>query len=188
MPDVLDAGVGHPSKRQASILDAAHKVLAEEGAAALTMGRLARELGIKAPSLYKHYASKEGLLGRLVADGFVAQIEALESAEPTLLGYARAYRRFALENPELYRLMTERPLPRERLPTGLELRAAAPLIETLGQDLARAAWAFAHGMVELELDQRFPPGADLDSAWGAGVRAFEQARARPRTKENHEPR
>jgi AcrR family transcriptional regulator len=57
-------------------------VLAEEGAAAFTIARLARELGIKAPSLYKHFASKDELLGRLVADGFVAQIEALESVAP----------------------------------------------------------------------------------------------------------
>jgi hypothetical protein len=27
-------------------------------------------------------------------------------------------------------------------------------------------------MVMLELDQRFPPGADLDAAWRAGVAAF----------------
>jgi hypothetical protein len=39
-------------------------------------------------------------------------------------------------------------------------------------DRARAAWAFAHGMTILELDGRFPPGADLDAAWAAGIRGF----------------
>ena len=38
-------------------------------------------------------------------------------------------------------------------------------------DLARAAWAFAHGMTILELDHRFPPGADLDAAWARGLDA-----------------
>jgi hypothetical protein len=38
---------------------------------------------------------------------------------------------------------------------------------------ARALWAFAHGTVMLELDQRFPPGADLDAAWEAGIAAFQ---------------
>lgn len=33
-------------------------------------------------------------------------------------------------------------------------------------------WAFAHGMVSLEIDSRFPPGADLDSAWRAGIRVL----------------
>ena len=33
-------------------------------------------------------------------------------------------------------------------------------------------WAFAHGMVSLEIDSRFPPQADLDEAWRAGLAAF----------------
>jgi hypothetical protein len=30
-------------------------------------------------------------------------------------------------------------------------------------------------MVMLELDQRFPPDADLDAAWRAGIAAFQPA-------------
>jgi hypothetical protein len=36
-------------------------------------------------------------------------------------------------------------------------------------DRARAVWVFAHGMVVLELAERFPPDADLDAAWRAGI-------------------
>jgi AcrR family transcriptional regulator len=162
--------------RQAQIVDCARRLLEAEGATALTMGRLAAELGIKAPSLYKHFPGKEELLAELVADGLREQADALELAGPRLLDHARAYRSFALRHPELYRLMTERPLRRDRLPPGLEARAAAPLIRATGsQDLARAAWAFAHGMVELELAGRFPPDADLDAAWEAAIVAFERA-------------
>jgi Tetracyclin repressor-like, C-terminal domain len=39
-------------------------------------------------------------------------------------------------------------------------------------DRARALYAFAHGMVILELGGRFPDGADLDAAWARGLRAF----------------
>ena len=39
-------------------------------------------------------------------------------------------------------------------------------------DRARAAWAFAHGMVTLELADRFPPDADLDAAWATGISAL----------------
>lgn len=39
-------------------------------------------------------------------------------------------------------------------------------------DLARAVWAFAHGMTILELDGRFPPNADLDAAWASGIAAL----------------
>jgi len=60
------------------------------------------------------------------------------------------------------------------LPPGLENRTAAPLLRAAGsQARARAVWAFAHGMVLLELDQRFPPDADLDAAWHAGIAAFQ---------------
>ena len=47
-------------------------------------------------------------------------------------------------------------------------------MEAAGGDeaLARAAWAFAHGMTVLELNGRFPPGADLDAAWREGLPGF----------------
>lgn len=32
-------------------------------------------------------------------------------------------------------------------------------------DTARAAWAWAHGLVSLEIAGRFPDGADVDAAW-----------------------
>jgi Tetracyclin repressor-like, C-terminal domain len=102
------------------------------------------------------------------------QLEAaIHGAAQPLMALAGAYRRFALDHPHLYRLMTDRPLPRERLPAGLEERAAAPVLRAVGDpDRARAVWAFAHGMVALELAQRFPPGTDLEPAWRAGITAL----------------
>lgn len=85
-----------------------------------------------------------------------------------------AYRAFALAHPQLYRLMTDRPLPRDELAEGVEDRAAAPLLQALGdRDLARATWAFAHGMVRLELAGRFPADANLGQAWRRAIAAFE---------------
>ena len=69
--------------------------------------------------------------------------------------------------------MTERPLPRHLLPPGVEARAASPLLGAAGSiDRARAIWAFAHGMCQLELVGRFPADADLDTAWREGIAAF----------------
>jgi AcrR family transcriptional regulator len=142
------------------------------------MRRLAERLGIKAPSLYKHFADKQALESALISDAFEEQAERFEravagSADP-LGAIALAYREFARLHPHLYRLMTERPLAREQLAPGVEARAAAPLFEAVGQDIgrARAAWAFAHGMTNLELNGRFPPDADLDAAWSRGIDAF----------------
>ena len=74
--------------------------------------------------------------------------------------------------------MTERPLQRERLAPGVEERAARAVIDAVGgdPDLARAAFGLAHGMANLELNERFPPGADIDAAWDRGLEAIRKAR------------
>jgi AcrR family transcriptional regulator len=167
--------------RGREIVAAARELLEKEGAGALTMRRLAERLGIRAPSLYKHLPGKAALEAAIIATGFedtAAALEAaldaaLEAGEEPLAALAAAYRAFALDHPHLYRLMTDQPLPRDRLPAGVEDRAAAPLLRAAGDpDRARAVWAFAHGMIMLELAQRFPPGADLRAAWREGVAAF----------------
>jgi AcrR family transcriptional regulator len=167
--------------RQEEILGAARDLLARDGVEALTVARLAGALNIKAPSLYKHFAGKRDIEVLLIAEGFEHHAAAMEAAGPRLADIAAAYRAFALENPARYRLMTARPLPREDLPEGLEARAAAPLVQSVGGDgdLARAAWAYAHGMVDLELAGRFPADADLDAAWASAIAAFEAAAPAP---------
>jgi AcrR family transcriptional regulator len=167
------------------VVAAGRQLLEEEGLEALTMRRLAERVGIRAPSLYKHLPDKAALEAAIIATGFEEAAAAFEQAVDSagegsgegagdaLVVLAAAYRRFALEHPHLYRLMTNGPLPRAHLPPGLEGRTAAPLLRVAGSEArARAVWAFAHGMVMLELDQRFPPDADLDAAWRAGIAAF----------------
>jgi AcrR family transcriptional regulator len=168
------------SPRAREIVAKARELLETEGPDALTMRRLAERLGIRAPSLYKHLAGKEELETAVIATGFEESAERFEDAvagrpRRPLAALAAAYRAFAQEHPHLYRLMTDRPLRRDLLPPGLEARAAAPLVAAAGSgDRARAVWAFAHGMTILELNGRFPPDADLDAAWRAGIRALER--------------
>jgi len=165
------------SARAEEVVAAARRLLEEEGAATLTMRRLADRVGIRAPSLYKHSPGNPPLGAAVIATGLEDAAAAFEAAVQTttdpLPALAAAYRRFALDHPHLYRLMNAGPLPRHHLPPGLEDRTAAPLLRVAGtQARARAIWAFAHGMVMLELDHRFPPDADLDAAWHAGLTAF----------------
>ena len=184
MPDALQAAAGAPKDRRAQIADTARALLDAEGPQALTMRRIAGALGIKAPSLYKHVPDKAALEALVVATGFAevagtlaaAAADGTGSADGTgkLAAIAGAYRAYAVAHPHLYRLMNQQPLRRDLLPAGLEARAAQPLAEAAGYDeaRARAMWAFAHGMVSLEIDGRFPPQADLDEAWRAGLAAF----------------
>src|SRR3954468_3734677 len=173
------------SPRAREIVAAARELLEEDGVDGLSMRRLADRLGIRAPSIYKHLPDKQALENALVSDGFEEQAGLFEAAvagtDDPVAAIARAYRDYAHRHPHLYRLMTERALDRERLTPGAEARAAAPVVEAFGGDAdrARAAWAFAHGMTILELNDRFPPHADLDAAWARGAEAF---RPRPGSK------
>lgn len=164
--------------RATEIVAAARELLEEEGAGALSMRRLGQRLGIRAPSIYKHLPDKQALENALISAGFEEQAALFEAAvaeaDDPVAAIARAYRDFAHRHPHLYRLMTERPLDRANLAPGVEERAGFPLYQAFGRnrDLARAAWAFAHGMTILELNDRFPPGADLDAAWEQGIEAL----------------
>lgn len=178
------------SPRARAIVSAARQILEREGPEGLTMRRLGDAVGIRAPSLYKHFPDKAAVEIALINDGFeeiaVRFEAALASGEDSLLQLATAYRRFARSHPHLYRLMTAGPLPRERLRPGVEARAAAPVVQAVGDaDLARAVWAFAHGMVILELDGRFPADANLEAAWAAGLAAFGAARQRDTELQHH---
>ena len=178
--------------RGREIVAAARAVLEEGGPDALSMRAIAERLGIRAPSLYKHVPDKEALEVALVADALAEVAVAFETAATAadpLTAVAAAYRAWALAHPHRYRLMMDRPLPRDRLPVGLEDRAGAVIVAATGGDVdaARAAFAFAHGMVTLELNDRFPPEADLDTAWSRGIDAFRplpatRAAARPRQR------
>ena len=160
--------------RRDTVLAAARELLEREGRASLTLRRLADALEIRAPSLYKHYRSKEELEAALAAAGFEELGAALAGARD-LAELARAYRAYALAHPHLYRLMTE-----VRAAEGSEQGAGASVVAAVGDPaLARAAWAFAHGMVDLELSGRLPAGDDLEAAWAAGIAAFAGTPAPP---------
>ncbi len=175
---MASSGSRKTGARARELVVVALELLEEEGIDGLSMRRLAERVGIRAPSIYKHFPDKQALEAAIISLGFELQADTFErsmrrAADP-LATLARSYRRFANAHPHLYRLMTERELNRELLTPGVEARAGRSIYDAVGGDvdLARAAWAFAHGMTILELDRRFPPGADLDEAWRRGIDAF----------------
>ena len=116
-----------PRARQ--IVAAAREILEDEGLEELTMRRIAERLGIRAPSLYKHFPDKASLEAAVISDGFEEQAAVFEravegSAEP-LADIAAAYRLFARAHPHLYRLMTDQELRRDLLAPGSRSAPAA---------------------------------------------------------------
>lgn len=168
------------SDRRAQLIAAARELLETEGVEAITMRRLGAQLGIRGPSLYKHVASKEEIEIALSAQALVELADLLQDLPRTFVDLAGAYRGWALKHPHLYWLLNHRPLPRANLPAGLEERAGAPLIDACGGDLdlARAAWATINGLIDLEVADRLPPGADVTAAYAAAARAYAGVHAR----------
>jgi len=160
--------VSELSPRARQIVDAARDLVERDGPDALTMRALAARVGVRAPSLYKHLPGKEELASQVV-DVALGELGRTLDAADGIDAIAHAYRRFALARPHLYRLASTSPSARDRF----ELAAAPPLLRVLGSARrARAAWAFLHGMAELELGGFFAADADVAAAWEVGIDAF----------------
>ena len=102
----------------ASILDAARAIMREEGVAALSMQELARRMDMRAPSLYNYFSGKMEIYDTLFRLGFKLWGEIVEKAAQESTGFRdemnriiEGYMTFALDNPELYQLCFERPVP-----------------------------------------------------------------------------
>lgn len=100
------------------ILDIARDEMREHGVAALTMSAIATRMGIQPPSLYNYFDGKEAIYDELFRRGFLAFKAWLDehtvsggSLRDQLRSHLIAYQRFALQNPELYQLMFQRPVP-----------------------------------------------------------------------------
>ena len=97
------------------VLSAAAELADTEGLPAVTMRRLASDLGVEAMSLYHHLPGKEGLLDGLVeavVSEIQAEVDALEPAEDwrsELRGRCLAARRVMLRHPWAPGLITSRP-------------------------------------------------------------------------------
>jgi AcrR family transcriptional regulator len=175
--------------RAEEVLHAARELLEECGHDGLRMRLLADRLGIKAPSIYAHFASKRDLENALIAVGLLEQARAAADAlgdtppEEGMELLWGAYRAWALRNPALHQLIGARALDRDDPAVVAAERPGAELVlRAAGGDrpTAMAFWAFAYGMVALELNDRVPPGQDLDAIWRAGMARLTATPGRPR--------
>jgi AcrR family transcriptional regulator len=164
--------------RAEEVLRAARELLEEHGHDGLRMRLLADRLGIKAPTLYGHFASKRDLENALIAIGLQEQAQAAADAlgdTPPEEAPGRmwsGYRAWALRNPALHQLIGARALDRDDPAVAAAERPGAEMVLRSARGdrpTALASWAFAYGMVALELNGRVPPGQDLDAVWRAGL-------------------
>ncbi len=188
-----------------SLIEAAAELLAREGIDALSIRRVATTVGTSTMAVYTHFGSKDVLVQEVVQEGF-GRLHAELTTVPTstdpaadLVGIAQAYRRNALANPHLYRVMFGlNPLA---LTDPAEARATEEAGSAVGLDafgtlvaavarcvdhgvlagepghLALQVWATAHGAVALELAGFL--GDDAEAVFAAATAATFAGLPRP---------
>ena len=158
----------HGSLRDALI---AAGMTALEGSSGLDLSlrELARTVGVSPTAVYRHFPNKDALLAALAREGLemlgAAQRKGYDAAGGGTAGFVetgRAYVRFALAHPALFRLVFAHgePVPDKSDPASELLHDAT--VELTGSDgpeaqrLALQAWSLGHGIAMLMLDKRIP--------------------------------
>jgi AcrR family transcriptional regulator len=161
---------------------AAEHLFAEHGPEAVTMRQLAAELGVSPMTPYRYFKDKDDILAAVRASGFDRFAKALEAGfhaetDPVARSEAvgRAYTRFALENPDAYRLMFDLSQPNEadypdlvaasRRARDMMVGQAAGLmqgglVEGDPELVAHMLWAALHGGLVLQLAGKLSPSVD----------------------------
>jgi AcrR family transcriptional regulator len=102
----------HHGDLRRALIDAALALVSEEQDWAFSLREVARRAGVSHAAPHNHFPGKQDLLDAVAAvgfgrlrDGMLEAIARLKRADIALNAAARAYVRFARENPALYRLM-----------------------------------------------------------------------------------
>ena len=107
------------------ITDIARARLAAEGAAALSLRAVARDMGMVSSAVYRYFGSRDELLTALIIDGYNAIGEAVENADAACrrgdysgrwLAACRAARGWAIAHPHEYALIYGSPVPGYQAP------------------------------------------------------------------------
>ncbi|WP_280235843.1 TetR/AcrR family transcriptional regulator [Nocardia cyriacigeorgica] len=120
--------------------------LATEGAAALSLRAVARELGVVSSAVYRYVRSRDELLTLLVVDGYDAlgdAVDAAVAAAPAdsaarLRAAAHAVRDWALAEPAWYGLLFGTPVPGYAAPADQTVTPGTRVIATLLRLIASA--------------------------------------------------
>jgi AcrR family transcriptional regulator len=166
-----------------ALLEAAETVLRRDGIGSLTLRAIAREAGVSHTAPQHHFGDTAGVLSELAASGhrrlaasMAAKAEGIPSGPANRKAIARGYVSFAVDNPDLLRLMFRSEMldnTRVSLVDARQLSARA-LMGAFDEDLKptpgksatfgrldaaqaiamTAAWAYVHGLASLLIDGR----------------------------------
>jgi AcrR family transcriptional regulator len=168
----------HHGNLKEALIETALQTIDEEGLDAITLRDITQKLGTSRSAVYRHFASKEALIIGVIQRGY-AQLDELftpifqdrtQSVEERFEKMGRAYLDFAIEHPNLYRLLFGENYRQEREEVcdykdesqatglyaliGLLLEAQEEGIIARADPMVQAAtvWASIHGLASLLID------------------------------------
>ena len=146
--------------RRDQVISAARELAESDGWAAVTMRRLAGQLGVTQPVIYSVFAGRQALIDAVALDGFSDLAAALGAVDASPMARMRAYLDFAAANPRVYEAMFSMPsglhFAAEDTPEPLQLAFAGFHEAFPDADGTRAevAWAAVHGLATLQAGGR----------------------------------
>ncbi len=162
----------HHGDLRAAVIEEGLRLLESRSAETLSLREVARNVGVSAPAVYRHFPDKAAFLSALATEGYARlareQISAA-AASPSeeFAASGRAYVRFALANPGLFRLIftsatsTPPQLAKERPGSagGELVRHVGAVLGDKASESERAvlayrAWSLVHGLAMLLLDRQ----------------------------------
>jgi AcrR family transcriptional regulator len=162
----------HHGDLRPAVIEAGLELLGSGDVETLSLREVARRVGVSATAIYRHFPDKQSLLAALANHGFAQlakeQAAAGRAGGPEgFAGNGRAYVRFALANPSLFRLMfAHTPAnahPDLESPEGsaahlLRMGVASMMPERTSPTAQFAAmlraWSLVHGLAMLILDNQ----------------------------------
>jgi AcrR family transcriptional regulator len=158
------------------VIGAAASLADAHGLRALTLARLADELGIKPPSLYNHVDGLEGLhleLAMLAGDELTVEVgRAVEGrdAEDAVRAVCHVLRDFARKHPGLYEAHARG--TRAPIPVILEVLSHFSFDRDDTVHAIRVFRSTVHGFIELERELSFNLPLPVDDSFDRAVEIF----------------
>jgi AcrR family transcriptional regulator len=171
----------------AAVIDKAAAIANADGFQAVTLARLAQELGVRPPSLYKHVAGLDAVRRALAVRGLTEANVRLERAtigkarDDALFALAHAYWQFAREQPGLYAASIVAAKPGENDVAAAGERVIGTVLAVLsgygisGEDAlhaTRGLRAIVHGFVSLDIAGAFRLRLDVAQSFDRLLAAF----------------
>lgn len=184
----------HDADTERGLLAAAESLLAEGGAEALSVRRVADAAGTTPRAVYSRFGGKDGLLGALFGEAFAvlaADLDALPLTDDPLADLVTAgvvgFRGWARARPHLFRLAFAQETPVDALASRAGVDAfgrlrhrvrrcidAGLMPEGIEVEVGLSFHGLCEGLAGLEARSRFPPLAGRDPAelWRSALTAL----------------